>query len=421
MSIKEIDRVPTLERLARKEIKIGQAASILGISIRQVKRIKKRFTREGKAGLIHLGRGKPSNRLLPKTETDRILRIIKERYSGFGPTLALEKLKENHGATLSRETLRKLMASEDLWQPKKRKVVVTHQCRRRREREGELVQIDGSPYRWFGEEGPYCTLLVFIDDATGKLKHLAFAEAETTQAYFEAVGWYLKAWGKPLAFYLDRHGVFRVNTAKNGLAATPDESGPTQFGRAMRELGITLIFANSPQAKGRVERANLTLQDRLAKELRLRGITTIEEGNRYLPLFILEFNARFAVLPTDATDAHRPLLPSEHPEKTLVIKEVRRLSRNLEFQFENILYQVRTKRPAYALRHAPVMVTKDGRETVAAYYHGQKLEISPAAKFPRARIIGTKELYPEVERLTTRAPWKPPEGHPWRRAIIASR
>jgi len=417
MSTKEIDRVSVMKELVSKEIKAKRAAEILGLSVRQVKRIKKRFVQEGKFGLVHRSRGRISNHRTPPAETTRVLAVIREKYSDFGPTLALEKLKEGHGVTLSRETLRKVMIEGQVWKPKKKRALVIHQTRRRREREGELVQMDGSPHKWFEERGPYCTLLVMIDDATGKLKHLRFVPAETTAAYFEAVGDYLTLYGKPMAFYVDKHGVFRVNTQKEGACSVTDSTGLTQFGRAMTELSIGLIFAGSPQAKGRVEKANETLQDRLVKEMRLRAISTIEEGNAYLPQFQTEFNYRFAIDPLNPVDAHRPLLSSEHPEKILLVKETRRLSKNLEFCYGNKLYQVQTNRPAYALRHAPVTVTEDRDGAVMAYYRFQRLEIAVAERLPNLRVVDAKEIYREVEKVI-RTPLIPAENHPWRRSFI---
>lgn len=417
MSAKEIDRIPTLEKLVKGEIKAARAADILGLSVRQIKRVKRRFVREGKPGLVHQNRGRASNRRIPPTETERVLGIVKEKYFDFGPTLALEKLKENHGAALSRETLRKAMIKEGLWRPKKKRALVVHQTRKRREKEGELVQMDGSPHPWFEKRGPYCTLLVFVDDATGKLKLLRFVPAETTMGYFAAVGDYLTLYGKPVALYIDKHGIFRINTQRAGVAATSDSTGLTQFGRAMRELGITPIFANSPEAKGRVEKANETLQDRLVKEMRLRGISTMEAGNAYLPEFQANYNRRFSVLAANPDDAHRPLLPSEHPEEILLVKETRKLSRNLEFCYQNKLYQVKTKRPPYSLRHAPILVTEDKNGTVAAYYRSQKLEITIAEKFSYLKVADTKEIYQEVEKII-RTPLIPRENHPWRQFYI---
>jgi len=207
-----------------------------------------------------------------------------------------------HELTLSVETVRKLMVEEGLWKPKAAKKPVIHQMRERRARYGELIQIDGSPHDWFEGRAAKCTLLVMIDDATSRLMQLRFAPAETTFSYFAAVRGYIGEHGKPLAFYSDKYSVFRVN-AKEAETG----SGVTQFGRAMEELAVGLICAHSPQAKGRVERVNQTLQDRMVKEMRLQGVSGIEEGNLFVPKYIEEFNKRFGVEARSDENAHRPL------------------------------------------------------------------------------------------------------------------
>jgi hypothetical protein len=201
-------------------------------------------------------RGRPSNRRKPETFRAKVLAIIRERYWDFGPTLASEKLAEQHGLTIGRETLRQWMIADGLWLDRKQRRNRVHQPRHRRECIGELVQIDGCEHWWFEDRGPQCTLLVFVDDATGRLMHLQFVESESTFAYFHAARAYLGAWGKPVAFYSDKHGVFRVNH-QGALGG----DGMTQFGRALDALNIEIICANSSQAEGRVERAHKTLQD----------------------------------------------------------------------------------------------------------------------------------------------------------------
>jgi hypothetical protein len=229
--------------------------------------------------------------------------------------------------------------------------VVIHQLRERRPRLGELVQIDGSPHDWFEGRAPKCTLLVFVDDATSRLMYLQFVEAETTFNYFAGVRSYITAFGKPLAFYSDKFGVFRVNMP-NPLSGT----GLTQFGRALKELDIELICAHSPQAKGRVERANQTLQDRLTKELRLGGISSLEQANAYLPEFIAAYNKRFAVAPRSTESAHRSLSKGADLDRILTLCERRTLSKNLTLSYNNVIYQIKTKRCAYTMRQAHVEV-----------------------------------------------------------------
>lgn len=254
---------------------------------------------------------------------------MRERYADFGPTLAAEKLAERDGLTVSRETLRHWMSGAGLWLSRKQRRTF-HQPRLRREAYGELVQIDGSEHRWFEERGPVCSLLVFVDDATGKLMQLRFVRSESAFSYFEALALYLKDHGAPVAFYSDKHSVFRVakKDAKGG-------QGMTQFGRALSELNIEILCANSSQAKGRVERMNRTLQDRLIKDLRLAGVNNMEDGNAFLSRFMEGYNQRFAVAPTRSDDLHRPMyLAPDRLREILCKREQRYVGAQLTFSFE---------------------------------------------------------------------------------------
>ena len=270
-----------------------------------------------------------------------MLALLTTRYAGFGPTLAHEKLVEVHALHLSLESLRQLMIREGLWEARRARKPVVHQMRERRAALGELVQIDGSPHAWLEDRGPLLTLLVFIDDATGLVQYLRFVRVEDTWNYFEAASSYIRQHGKPCAFYSDKLSVFKVNAKE-----THQGQAITQFARAMQELDIQLICANSPQAKGRVERMNQTLQDRLVKELRLLGICDRKQANLALPDFLARLNQRFAVTPRSAHDAHRPLRRTEKLEQILTLQSTRVLSKNLTLQYENVIYQIKTPRPA---------------------------------------------------------------------------
>ena len=275
---------------------------------------------------------------------------VRKRYADFGPTMACEKLTEVHGYRLSVETLRQWMMAEGLWKAKSRRRARVHQRRPRRACFGELVQLDGSPHAWFEDRGERCTLIVFIDDATSRLMYLRFVAAETTQAYMQALGVYLGRYGRPVALYSDRHSIFRINHGRQ-------EGKVTQFTRAVKTLDIEPIHANTPQAKGRVERANQTLQDCLVKELRLSGIDGMEEGNAFLPSFMADYNRRFAVAPKSAQDAHRAVL-HDAGELDLILRrhETRKLSKNLTFQYLNREYQLTGQGKGYRLRGASVTV-----------------------------------------------------------------
>jgi hypothetical protein len=269
---------------------------------------------------------------LPAGLAKRTLAIIRERYADFGPTLACEKLDECHGIRLAAETVRRLMTDAGLWIPRRQRAPKVYQPRARRACLGELIQIDGSEHAWFEDRAPQCTLLVYVDDATSRLMHLHFTTTESTFSYFEATRVYIERHGKPGAFYSDKASVFRnVTPGKTGSRVTP-------FGRAMYELNIDTFCANSSSAKGRVERAHLTLQDRLVKEMRLRGISTVADANAYVPCFIAAYNARFAKPPKSDFDAHRPLRSDENLEWVLTWREPRKVTKALTVQYDRVMY-----------------------------------------------------------------------------------
>jgi hypothetical protein len=236
-----------------------------------------------------------------------VLTLVRQDYVDFGPTLAAEKLTERHGLAIGVETLRQWMMTDGLWIDRRRRLPSPHQPRRRRECLGELVQIDGSEHAWFEDRGPVCTLLAFVDDATSRIMLLRFVASESAFDYFRATRRYLETYGKPVAFYSDKHSIFRVNCKD---AAGGDRI--TQFARALAELNIDIICANIPQAKGRVERAFGTLQDRLVNELRLANIASIAAANDWLPIFVADYNARFGRAPANSRDLHRPLASTDN-------------------------------------------------------------------------------------------------------------
>ena len=411
MSQRELSRVEMLERLKTKKISQKSAAVALGLSVRQVRRLQKRYAEKGAAELIHKSRGKPSNNRLSTETRQRAIDLLNSLYRDFGPTLAHEKLVERHGLQLSAGSVRQIMIGEGLWVPRKAKKIVTHQLRERRACFGELVQIDGSPHRWFEERAPACTLLVFIDDATGQLVALRFVEQESFFGYAEAAKAHFLRYGKPVAFYSDKHGIFRVNQPSTGLGESL-----TQFGRAMQELDVAIICANTPQAKGRVERVNITLQDRLVKEMRLQGISSLEEGNAFLPEFIEDFNSRFAVLPRSQDDAHRPLLLTDDLDQILTWQESRTLSKNLTIQFRKVVYQIQTERPTYALRKAKVTVCLDAEGKVTILYKNKELAYTIFKKQAKqAQVSSSKDLDRKVDKI--RKPYKPAPDHPWRKGF----
>lgn len=414
MSQKELSRLEVIQRVCRKSLKQRQAAELLSLSLRQIKRLCKAYRRKGAAALVSRRRGRPSNNRLPPATVNAACQLLHTRYSDFGPTLAHEKLRELHGLSVGLESVRQLMIEEGLWQPRHARKLVVHQMRARRARTGELIQIDGSPHDWFEGRAAKCTLLVMVDDATSQLMQMQFCEAETTFNYFAAVRSYIHSHGKPLAFYSDKFSVFRVNIP-NALSGT----GLTQFGRAMKELSIELICAHSPQAKGRVERANQTLQDRLVKELRLRSISSMAEANAYLPEFITEYNLRFGREPRSCEDAHRPLQPREDLHRILTLCESRVLSKNLTLSYNSVIYQIKTKRAAYTMRRAQVEVRETRTGEIRIEYKGQPLEynVYREQEQQQSKVRETKMLDAALCQPTPQAKreHKPvPMSHPWR-------
>ena len=409
MSKKELTRLEVMKRLEEKRMRQKEAAEILGVSTRHIRRLLHSFREHKEKGLISKRRGKPSNNRLKAETKQEAIDLLHSRYHDFGPTLASEKLTEIHDLTLSVESVRQIMIAEELWKPRKVKRKAVHQMRPRRACLGELVQIDGSPHAWFEKRGPACTLLVYIDDATGKLMELLFVPVESTFNYFAATRRYLDQHGRPVAFYSDKHGIFKVN-AKNALSG----SGMTQFGQAMKALDIEIICANTPQAKGRVERVNQTLQDRLVKELRLKEISSMEKANAYVPVFIADFNRRFAVQPRSSHDAHRPLLFSEDELKIIFSqKETRVLSKNLTLQYHKVIYQIQTTRPTYALRKAQVTVCENAQGEITIIYKGRSLDYSIFHKQQRqAEVVMSKEIDTHLKK--SKKPHKPDPNHPWR-------
>ena len=411
MSAKELSRLEVMQRVSRKQMRQTEAGEILHLSTRQIKRLLKVYRQKGATGLVSKHRGRKGNHRLAEEVKQQALNLLKTKYRGFGPTLAHEKLVEKDKLQLSDESVRQLMIAEDLWKPRKAKKVVTHQLRERRACFGELIQIDGSLHDWFEGRAEPCVLLVFIDDATGKVVQLRFVDSESFFSYAQAAEDYFRHCGKPVAFYSDKHGIFRVNLPSAGAG-----EALTQFGRAMQELDIQIICANTPQAKGRVERVNQTLQDRLVKEMRLRGISTMSDGNAYLPQFMQDLNQRFAVEPRSSVDAHRPLTAKDDLARILTWQETRSLSKNLTLQFQKTVYQIQTKRPSYALRKAQVTVCLNAQEEITILYNGKSLPYTiyhQQAK--QAEVVSAKQL--DLALKEKRVPPKPAPDHPWRRGF----
>ena len=412
MSPKEVSRLEVIQRVKEKRLKQKEAAEMLDVSIRQVKRMSRAYREKGAAGLVSKRRGKPSHNQLAEKVKRKALDLLKGKYQGFGPTLACEKLVEVEGLKISDESVRQLMMAEGLWKAKPARKLEVHQMRERRACFGELEQMDGTDHDWFEGRGERCSLLVMIDDATGKLGALRFEQEESFFGYANLLRQYLLAHGRPAGLYTDKHSIFRVNIPSVG-----SKDNLTQFGRAMQSLEIPILCANTPQAKGRVERVNQTLQDRLVKEMRLLNISNMLQGNLYLPEFIADFNSRFPVPPRSSHNAHRSLLANQNLDQILSWQEVRLLSKNLTFQFKRVVYQIQTNRPTYALHSAPVTVCEDAQGNICILYKGKPLSYTTFHKqVHQAEEVSAKHV--DLVLLNQSKAHKPASNHPWNIPIL---
>jgi transposase len=392
LELKIVDRALILQKIIDGSLSQIEASDPLGLTTRQVRRLLQRFKAHGAAGLTrHPGSGRQ-----PKTHTEKstVLQLIKQHYADFGPTFAAEKLAENHQITISRETVRQWMHTAGIWHSKKARQAKIHQSRTRRARFGELIQVDGSPHAWFEDRAASCCLLVMVDDATSQITAMRFEPSETTFGYMRCAAQHIEKYGRPLAFYSDKHSIFRT-TRTQANAASMEK---TQLHRALQELGIELICAHSPQAKGRVERANSTLQDRLVKDMRLAGISSLEAGNAFIPGFITRYNDRFARLAADTNDAHRPMPTGLSLELILSKKHQRKVTKNLEFSLEGRLYKLRGVGSGHRLRQAVITIYELPDGKVKVFFEGKSLDYEVhTTSLPK--IATDKQINALVDRL----------------------
>jgi hypothetical protein len=368
MSKQEFVRLEVLLGVQSGRLRVADACALIGLRRRQVFRLLRGVKQYGAVHLLSRHRGKPSNHRLPAEVRTLALSLVRDRYPDFGPTLAAEKLARQHGCSISRETLRGWMIADGLWIDRRHRLPSPHQPRRRRDCLGELVQIDGSEHAWFEARGEMCTLLAFVDDATSRLMVLRFVASESAFDYFRATRDYLQRHGKPIAFYSDKHSIFRVNS-KDAMGG----EGVTQFGRALSELNIDIICANSPQAKGRVERAFSTLQDRLVKELRLAGISTVAAANAWLPGFITDYNSHFGRDPANTKDLHRPLSAGEDLDEILAWREERTVTHNLTLHYDRMMLILDPTPLARGLVRRKVVVVNYADGRFAVQFNGMPL------------------------------------------------
>jgi uncharacterized protein (UPF0248 family)/transposase len=405
MSQKERDRMKVIDQVAQGKLRQRQAAALVGLSERQVRRIVQRYQLEGDVGLVHRSRGRASNRTIPGQVREEAVRRVRECYSDFGPTLAGETLAERDGIAVSRETLRGWMIAEGIWKARARRV--THrQWRARRECVGELVQMDTSIHDWFEGRGEQAVLINMVDDATSRV-FARFFPADTTEANMRMLMAYLRRYGRPVAIYADGASHFLTTRTATTLEEQLEGRQPeTQIGRALRELSIESITAHSPQAKGRVERSFGTSQDRLIKKMRLANVCTIDEANAFLEGYLPEHNAKYAVAPACSHNAHRSIRGLDL-SAILSRQETRVVGNDYTFQYDRQRYQIEPKGVRTGLRKARVTVQQRLDGSLRVCWRGKCL---PAHRIPppRPTVRPTAPAPP-------RPPHKPAPDHPWRR------
>jgi len=420
MSNREIDKLKVIQNTIDGKLTWPQASAILSLCERQVGRLCARVREEGNRGVIHGLKGLPSNNKLPDAIIEEAIGLVKQHYCDFGPTLANEHLFDDHDIRVSTNTLRKAMIVAEVYKPKSHKP--KHRAwRERRACVGMLVQLDGSEHDWFEGRGPKCALLVFIDDATSRILYARFITVEDTINLMRCTKDYLKVNGRPVAIYVDKDSIYKINRQASIDEELRDAMPLSQFTRAMGELGVEMIFANSPQAKGRVERGFRTHQDRLVKELRLAGISDMAAGNRFLEtVYIGKHNGKFAVAPASRINAHRPLLKTHRLDEILCVKLNRTLANDYTLRFDNKFFQV-TKEQGIRIRPRNIVTVEQWLDgSIHLKFKGVYLRYKNISKLPYRGYYAThrSELNRVGSGTGTSVPGK---DHPWRRFIPAKK
>lgn len=404
MSRRETKRLHIIHQALDKRITQEKAAEIVGLSSRQLRRMLKRVREEGDDGISHRSRGKASNRRFPQKVKDKVLKLYRKQYSDFGPTFASEKLLDVHEIKLSDETLR-LWLNKDNISYEKRKGRKHRQWRERKHHFGEMVQMDGSHHDWFEGRGPECVLMGYIDDATGTVSG-RFYGYEGTMPAMDSFNRYIKRYGIPQSVYLDKHTTYK-SPAKRSIEDELEDKNPmSQFERSLAELGVTVIHANSPQAKGRVERLFRTLQDRLVKEMRLAGVKSVEQANEFLIRYLPTYNRKFKVKPASESDIHQSAPSPRALDKIFCIRDERTLRNDFTIAYNGKLYQIKD-----AIKTQKVAVEERMDGSLHITHRGLDLSYREIKRRPAKENLKTPKL---IERRYQ------PADHPWKRLRRAS-
>jgi transposase len=410
MTRRELERYQVIERSLKREISQAKAGELLELSERHIRRLVKRVRLKGMRGLVHGNRGRPSPRKMSKEVEERIAAIIGERYPDFTPLHTAEKLWERHKVKVSREKVRLIMIAKGLWKRRRRRKE-DHVWRERKPHPGEMVQMDGSHHGWLEGRGPKLVLMGYVDDATGRFFG-RFYDHEGVEPAMDSFRRYIDRYGLPQSLYLDKHSTYKTTRQPDTDELLRDEHAQTQFERALSELGIKAIHAHSPQAKGRIERAFGTLQDRLVKEMRLEGVSTCEEANRFLDNYLRIHNRRFMKAPLRPQDLHRPVPKCLNLEDIFCLQGIRTVNNGYLIKWTSRTFVL--SRPSLTLRRQKVVVREwfDGKLSIR--FKGKDLEykeVDTVRPKPAVRVFAMK-----VRRKHPK--YIPPPTHPWKRGPV---
>lgn len=412
MSKKELDRLALIHRLMDKKIKQKDAAGILSLSVRQLRRLIKKVNKEGDKAIIHGNRGRPSNRKYSNNFKNEVIKTIKGKYLDFGPTLAAEKLEEINNIKISKETARKWMIEAGIWIPRKlRNEDNNHTWRKRKECFGEMVQTDGSVGDWFEGRGPRAVMMGYIDDATG-IPFARFYASEDTRAAMDSFRKYIEVFGIPQSLYFDRNSIYKT-TRKANLDEELRGKGPqTQFDKVLEILNVGPIFAYSPQAKGRIERLFETFKDRLVKEMRLAGVSNIKEGNEFLKDYLPEYSKRFSVNPVNSKNLHREVPQDMDLNWVFAFREKRTVTQDFTIRWRNRFFLL--EKQSVAIKNKKVTILENLHDELRIWFKDGFLEFKEITKHSLKKLREESKRSKTSVKDTPKQPWKPESNHPWR-------
>jgi hypothetical protein len=411
MSRMEMERLGILHRIFDHELTQRKASELMEVTDRHLRRLVKRIREQGDTAIIHRSRGRSSPRKIPEVRQRQILKFLESDYRGFGPTLASEKLWERQKLRVSRETLRQWMVQADLWKVRSRRGQGLHQWRERKHHRGEMIQMDGSHHPWLEARGSELVLMGYVDDATGDFFG-RFYSYEGISPAMDSFQRYIDRHGLPVSIYLDRHSTYKTTREPSVDEMLRGDPALTQFARALKELGVKLIYAHSPQAKGRIERIFETLQDRLVKEMRLAKICTQEAANDFLQTYLPRFNRQFGKIPLGKGNLHRPVPKDLCLKDIFCIKESRHVAKDYTVRWKNRTFRI--QKPRLPMKHQRLLVLEGFDGMIRMKFQGREVAfVEVTDKIPRPAAQPMAQTGPSRP-----CPYIPPPQHPWRRRFL---